>query len=77
MEIILNWLNYKVRLFYKYFLTHTNMLNFEKHKDEYKKLYPNYSDKELKYIFELRVEFWEWLIKNYDLFFNKEQLWEQ
>lgn len=46
------------------------MPNFEECKDEYKKLYPDYSESELKILFNLRVEFWEWLIENYDLFFK-------
>ena len=46
------------------------MLNFDAYKDEFKKLYPTYSDEKLKELFELRVKFWNWLIENFDLFFN-------
>lgn len=46
------------------------MLSFEEYKDEFKKLYPDYSDEKLKEIFESRVKFWKWLIENFDLFFN-------
>jgi len=46
------------------------MLNFLEHKDEFKKLYPSYSDEKIEEIFELRVQFWEWLVENFDLFFN-------
>lgn len=46
------------------------MLNFDEYKDEFKKLYPTYSDEKLKELFELRVKFWNWLIENFDLFFN-------
>lgn len=34
------------------------MLNFDEYKDEFKKLYPTYSDEKLKELFELRVKFW-------------------
>ena len=46
------------------------MLDFEEYKEELRIMYPNFADKQLKEIFELRVKFWEWLIDNFDLFFN-------
>lgn len=47
------------------------MLNFEKYESELKKLHPNLTEDQLKEIFESRVKFWQWLIENYDLFFNQ------
>ena len=35
------------------------MLNLEAYKDEFKKLYPDYSNEKLKEIFELKVKFWK------------------
>lgn len=46
------------------------MLKFEKYKDEFKELYPDYPDEKLKEIFELTVNFRQWLIENFDTFFD-------
>jgi len=35
------------------------MLNFEKHRNKFKELFPTYSEEQLKEIFELRVNFWK------------------
>lgn len=48
----------------------TNMPKFEEYENEFKRLYPSYSDEHLREIFEFRVKFWKWLIENFDLFFN-------
>lgn len=34
------------------------MLNFEEYKEELEKLLPNYTEEQLKKVFELKVNFW-------------------
>lgn len=46
------------------------MIDFEEYNNKFKRLYPNYSEEQLRETFELRVNFWKWLIENFDLFFN-------
>lgn len=36
-----------------------NMPKFEKYRDELQRLYPDYSEEQLKEVFELRVDFWK------------------
>jgi hypothetical protein len=35
------------------------MLDFNDYRDSFQKLYPNYSEEQLKEIFDLRVNFWK------------------
>lgn len=58
----------------KYFLTYTSMgkckIDYEKYRKRFEELYPEMTEKERVEIFEMRVIFWEWLVKNQDLFLN-------
>jgi len=47
------------------------MLKFEEYKEELEKLLPNYTEEQLKEVFELRVQFWRWIVENFDLFYNQ------
>ncbi len=48
------------------------MLDFNEYRDNFRKLYPNYSEEQLKEVFELMVDFWKWMIENFDIFFNTD-----
>lgn len=41
-----------------------------KYKQRLKLLYPNYTDEKLEEIYQLRLEFWKWLVENFDLFYK-------
>ena len=47
------------------------MLKFEEYEEELKKILPDYTDEQLKKVFELKVNFWTWIIENFDLFYNQ------
>ena len=53
------------------------MLDFNEYRDNFKKLFPTYSEEELEYTFEVWVDFWEWMIKNFDVFFDVDKLREE
>ena len=53
------------------------MLDFNEHRDSFKKLFLTYSEEELEYTFEVWVDFWEWMIKNFDKFFDVDKLREE
>lgn len=42
----------------------------EEYKQRLKEIYPEYTDKEIDELLELTIDFWKWLIENFDLFFN-------
>ena len=46
------------------------MLNYEDFEDDLKKILPNCSDEQLRKIFELRLDFWAWIIENLDTFYK-------
>ncbi len=52
----------------KYLVTITSMencrLDFNKYRDRLKIAYPQYSDEELKEIFEYKVRYWEIMVDN-------------
>lgn len=52
------------------------MLDFNEYKEDFGKLFPTYSEEEQKEAFDLLVDFWEWLIKNFDKFFDIDKLKE-
>lgn len=50
------------------------MLDFNEYRDNFKKLFPTYTEEELEYTFEVWVDFWKWLIENFDIFFDVDRL---
>ncbi len=48
------------------------MPKFEDYEEEFKKLFPDYTEEKLREVFELRVQFWRWIIENFDLFFDQQ-----
>ena len=52
------------------------MLDFNEYKEDFGKLLPTYTEEEQKVAFDLLVDFWEWLIKNFDEFFDIDKLKE-
>ena len=53
------------------------MLDFNEYKEDFGKLLPTYTEEEQKEAFDLLVDFWEWLIKNFDKFFDIDKLREE
>ncbi len=53
------------------------MLDFNEYRDNFKKLFPTYSEEELEYTFEVWVDFREWMVKNFDKFFDIDKLREE
>ena len=49
------------------------MLDYKDFEDDLKKLLPNFSDEKLREIFELRLDFWAWIIENLDTFYDFEK----
>ena len=50
------------------------MLDFNEHRDSFKKLFPTYTEEELEYTFEVWVDFWKWMVENFDIFFDVDKL---
>lgn len=46
------------------------MWNYEKFKEELKKYNPEFTDDFLKEVYALRLDFWQWLVENFDNFFD-------
>lgn len=53
------------------------MLDFNEYKEDFGKLLPSYTEEEQKESFDLLVDFWEWMIKNFDKFFDVDKLREE
>lgn len=53
------------------------MLDFNEYKEDFGKLFPKYTEEEQKETFDLLVDFWEWMIKNFDVFFDVDKLREE
>ncbi len=53
------------------------MLDFNDYKEDFGKLLPTYTEEEQKESFDLLVDFWEWMIKNFDKFFDVDKLREE
>lgn len=53
------------------------MLDFNEYKEDFGKLLPTYTEEEQKESFDLLVDFWEWMIKNFDIFFDVDKLREE
>lgn len=53
------------------------MLDFNEYKEDFGKLLPTYTEEEQKESFDLLVDFWEWMIKNFDVFFDVDKLREE
>lgn len=46
------------------------MLKFEEYEDRFKQLYPNYTEEQLREVFDLRLWFRRWIVENFELFYN-------
>lgn len=53
------------------------MLDFNEYKEDFGKLFPKYTEEEQKETFDLLVDFLEWMIKNFDVFFDVDKLREE
>ena len=53
------------------------MLDFNEYKEDFGKLLPSYTEEEQKESFDSLVDFWEWMIKNFDRFFDVDKLREE
>lgn len=53
------------------------MLDFNEYKEDFRKLLPTYTEEEQKEAFDLLVDFREWMIKNFDKFFDIDKLREE
>lgn len=53
------------------------MLDFNEYKEDFERLFPTYSEEELKEFFELLVDFYKWMVENFDKFFDVDKLIEE
>lgn len=53
------------------------MLDFNEYRDNFKKLFPTYTEEELEYTFEVWVDFWKGMVENFDIFFDIDKLREE
>lgn len=53
-------------------LNNKNMPKFEDYEEEFKILLPDYTEEKLREVFELRVQFWRWIVENFDLFYDQQ-----
>jgi len=44
------------------------------YRERLKVVYPDYTDEQIEELIELRVNFWRWMIQNFDKFFDIDSL---